>query len=98
MEGFDSVVDDTTDQHEKFAMLSKVSGAVMVVQLNLNAIVIEEKRVELIVLMINGFSREGADAWTMGTGLIGVTILAYVLGKIALRRIRKFKLTEINGQ
>ena len=113
----------------------------MVVLLNLNVMFIEEKKRELIVLMINGFSVKDAKRYiyndsivltaigivcglilgcimgsiTVGSvepstatfvkdvdwvavaaGIAGSAILAFVMSAIAMRRIPKFKLTDIN--
>ena len=113
----------------------------IVVLLNLNVMFIEEKKRELIVLMINGYSTKDArhyisydsivltilgiivglilgcimgsitvasiepstgvfvkdaDLWAILIGIAGSAVLAIIMGKIALRRIKKFKLTDIN--
>ena len=151
--GFDSFVDDAKEQHRNFETFSRVSSAVVaiylalaalmaiVVLLNLNVMFIEEKKRELIVLMINGFSVKQAknyisydsivltilgiligiilgctmgsitvaavepstsvfmkspDAWAIIIGIAGSAILALIMGVIALRRIPKFSLTDIN--
>ena len=153
IEGFDSLIDDKTDQHSNFDMFSTVSSAVVaiylvlaalmavVVLLNLNVMFIDEKKRELIVLMINGFSIKdakhyisydnivltalgiiaglvlgcimgsvtvasiepstgvfikGIDAWAVIIGILGSALLAVVMSLIALRRIPRFELTDIN--
>ena len=153
IEGFDSIVDDADYQYGNFRTFSSVSGAVVaiylalaaimavVVLLNLNVMFIEEKKRELIVLMINGFSVKdakryifydnivltalgialgvvlgcimgsatvssiepstatfwkGVDGWAVGIGIAGSAVLALVMSVIALRRIPRFRLTDIN--
>ena len=153
IDGFDSAIDDKAGQYENFATFSTVSTAVVliylalsalmaiVVLLNLNVMFIEEKKRELIVLMINGFSVKDAKRYiyndtivltaigivlglvlgcimgsiTVGSmepstatfvkdvdwmavlvGVLGSTILAAVMCIIALRRIPRFELTDIN--
>jgi len=153
VKGFDSIVDDAGKQYKNFETFSKVSSAVVaiylalaalmsiVVLLNLNVMFIEEKKRELIVLMINGFSVKDAkhyisydsivltalgivvgivlgcvmgsvtvasiepptgvfvkavDAWAVIIGIGGSAILAIIMGVIALRRIPRFELTDIN--
>ena len=153
IEGVDSMVDDASFQHKNFETFSKVSSAVVaiylalailmsiVVLLNLDTMFIDEKKRELIVLMINGFSVKDAkryvswdsivltmlgiivgiilgcvmgaltvaaiqpstgvfvqdpDGMAILVGIVGSAILAVIMGVIALRRIPKFKLTDIN--
>ena len=153
VEGFDSVTDDKTRQYGNFATFSSVSSAVVliylalaalmavVVLLNLNVMFIEEKKRELIVLMINGFSVRDAkryiyndtivltivgiilgivlgcvmgsvtvgsmepstaefvkdvDWLAVGVGAGGSAVLSFVMSVIALRRIPRFELTDIN--
>ena len=153
VEGFYSIYDDKAHQHVNFETFSAVSSAVVaiylalaalmsvVVLLNLNVMFIDEKKRELIVLMINGFSVKDAkhyisydnivltalgiivglilgcvmgsitvaaiepatavfvksvDGWAVGIGIIGSAILAIIMGAIALRRIPRFELTDIN--
>ena len=153
VEGFDSIADDATDQYVNFDTFSKVSQAVViiylvlailmaiVVLLNLNVMFIQEKKRELIVLMINGFSVKdarhyisydsivltalgiivgillgcimgsitvlsiepitatfvkSADGLAISVGILGSAILAVIMALIALRRINKFVLTDIN--
>ncbi|HAM16369.1 MAG TPA: hypothetical protein DCP91_11065 [Eggerthellaceae bacterium] len=155
VEGFDSIVDDATYQHQNFETFSSVSSAVVaiylalaalmavVVLLNLNVMFIEEKKRELIVLMINGFSVRDAKRYVsydsvvlsvigiivgialgclMGSltvaaiepptatfvrdpdmiaivvGIVGSAVLTIIMGAIALRRIPRFQLTDINKQ
>ena len=153
IEGYSSIADDKTNQYRNFETFSTVSNAVVliymilailmaiVVLLNLNAMLIEEKKRELIVLMINGFSVKDAqhyvsndsivltavgiilgiilgcimgsitvgsiepstatfvksiDAKAVIAGIIGSSVLAFVMGKISLRRIPNMSLTDIN--
>ena len=153
IEGFDSIVDDATYQYGNFETFSSVSSAVVVIYLvlatlmaivvllNLNVMFIDEKKRELIVLMINGFSVKDArhyisydsivltalgiivglvlgcimgsitvmsiepstgvfikspDIWAILIGIVGSAVLAIIMALIALRRIPKFKLTDIN--
>ena len=153
--GFDSLVDDASYQYENFETFSSVSGAVVaiylalsvlmaiVVLLNLNVMFIEEKKRELIVLMINGYSVKDAkhyisydsivltvlgiivgvilgcimgsvtvaaiepstgvfvkspDLWAILIGIVGSAVLAVIMNVIALRRISRFNLTDINKQ
>ena len=153
VEGFSSIADDKTYQHLNFETFSTVSNAVVliylilailmaiVVLLNLNAMFVEEKKRELIVLMINGFSVKDAqryvsndsivltaigiilgiivgcimgsitvgsiepstasfvsdiDARAVIAGIVGSSVLAFVMGKISLRRIPNMNLTDIN--
>lgn len=153
VKGYSSIADDKTNQYRNFETFSTVPNAVVliymilailmaiVVLLNLNAMFIEEKKRELIVLMINGFSVKDAqhyvsndsivltavgiilgiilgcimgsitvgsiepstasfvkaiDAKAVIAGIIGSSVLAFVMGKISLRRIPKMSLTDIN--
>ena len=153
VDGFYSIIDDAKLQYGNFETFSSVSSAVVliylvlavlmaiVVLLNLNVMFIEEKKRELIVLMINGYSTKDArhyisydsivltilgiivglilgcimgsitvasiepstgvfvkdaDLWAILIGIAGSAVLAIIMGKIALRRIKKFKLTDIN--
>ena len=153
IEGYSSIADDKTNQYRNFETFSTVSNAVVliymilailmaiVVLLNLNAMLIEEKKRELIVLMINGFSVKDAqhyvsndsivltavgiilgiilgcimgsitvgsiepstatfvksiDAKAVIAGILGSSVLAFVMGKISLRRIPNMSLTDIN--
>ena len=153
VESIDSVSDDATYQQGNFKTFSSVSGAVVaiylalaalmavVVLLNLNVMFIDEKKRELIVLMINGFSvkdakhyisydsivltvvgivvgiilgcamgsttvatiepstavfLKGVDPFAIAVGIVGSAILAIIMSKIALRRIPRFALTDIN--
>ena len=153
IDGYDSMLDDKTEQHKDFETFSTVSSAVVaiylalaalmavVVLLNLNVMFIDEKKRELIVLMINGFSIKDArhyisydnivltalgiiaglvlgcimgsitvlsiepstatfikavDGWAVGIGIVGSAALALIMSMIALRRIPKFDLTDIN--
>ena len=153
IEGFDLMFDDKTGQYGNFGAFSSVSGAVVliylvlavlmaiVVLLNLNVMFIDEKKRELIVLMINGFSLKNARKYiyndTIVLTFIGIIVglilgaimgsvtvssiepstacfykgvdwaailigalvsfvLSTIMSLIALRRIPKFKLTDIN--
>ncbi len=153
IEGFDTLWDDAVNQYANFETFSTVSTAVViiylvlaalmsvVVLLNLNIMFINEKKRELIVLMINGFTVKDAkryvsndsivltalgiivgiylgcimgsitvasiepetgvfikdaDLWAMLFGVLGSSILAFIMGKIALRRVPKLKLIDIN--
>ena len=148
-----SIDDDKEFQHQNFGEFASVSGAVVaiylalaalmavVVLLNLNVMFIDEKKRELIVLMINGFSVKDAKRYiyndtivltvigivlgvvlgcvmgavTVGSvepstasfvkdvdpmavlvGVVGSAALALIMSVIALRRIPKFELTDIN--
>lgn len=153
VEGFVSLADDYTANRSNFDMFSQLSRTVvgiylalsavmaMVVLLNLNVMFIDEKRRELIVLMINGYSVRQAKRYiyrdtivltilgiiagvalgaAMGTitvmsvepssamfvrdvnliacasGIVGSAVLAAIMSAIALRRIPRFDLTDIN--
>ncbi len=153
VKGFDSIVDDVETQSKQFDTLSRVSSTVVlvygglavlmaiVVLLNLNVMFIEEKKRELIVLMINGFSIKDAKRYIyndtivltiigiifgtilgcfMGSlavaavepptasfiksvdwlavliGIVGSGVLAFIMSAIALKRIPRFNLTDIN--
>ncbi len=153
IEGFDSIMDDRTYEKGDFDSFSGVSSTVVliyialsilmaiVVLLNLNIMFIDEKKRELIVLMINGFSVKDAKRYIyndtivltilgiicgiilgciMGAvtvtciepitasfvkdinmfaviiGALGSAILAFIMTIIALRRIPRFDLTDIN--
>ena len=153
VEGFDTIIDDKAGQHINFETFSSVSSTVVliymalailmavVVLLNLNVMFIDEKKRELIVLMINGFSTKDAKRYiyndtialttigiilglvlgcimgsiTVGAiepstatfvkdvdwiavlvGIVGSALLAAIMTLIALRRIPRFKLTDIN--
>ena len=153
VEGFSTISDDAASQRVNFNTFSKVSAAVVaiylglaalmsvVVLLNLNVMFIDEKKRELIVLMINGFSvkdakhyisydsvvltalgivaglvlgsvmgsmtvaavepststlMKGVDPVAVLVGTVGSAVLALIMSRIALRRIPKFNLTDIN--
>ena len=153
VEGFDSILDDKEGQYSNFRTFSRVSSAVVliymvlsvlmaiVVLLNLNFMFIEEKKRDLIVLMINGFSVKDAKRYiyndTIALTVVGVVLgvllgcimgsitvmsiepsaaafvkspdlmavligildsvaLSFIMSFIALRRIPKFNLTDIN--
>lgn len=148
-----SIEDDKIDQYGSFETFSTVSGAVVAIYLvlavlmaivtllNLNIMCINEKKRELIVLMINGFSVHDAKRYIyndtivltilgilvgllvgciMGTitvgsiepstatfikgvdliaivvGILGSALLSLIMSLIALRRIPRFALTDIN--
>ena len=152
IEGFDSIVDDASKQKGDFDTFSSVSQSVVfiylvlatlmaiVVLLNLNVMFIDEKKRELLVLMINGFSVKDArhyvsydtivltafgiiaglvlgcvmgavtvaavepvtgsfvksvDGWAVLIGIFGSAILSVIMSLIALRRVGKFRLTDI---
>ena len=151
--GYVAMSDDKAIQSKNFKDFSSISRTVVaiylvlsvlmaiVVLLNLNVMFIEEKKRELIVLMINGFSVRDAKryiyndtivltaigivlglivggimgaitvdsvepnsavflkgiAWrAMAVGAGGSALLAVVMSMIALRRIPRFNLTDIN--
>jgi len=153
VQGFDSILDDKTYQWGNFEAFSSVSSTVVliylilaalmavVVLLNLNVMFIEEKKRDLIVLMINGFSVKDAKRYiyndtivltaigiilglvlgaimgsvTVGSiepetacffkgiawraivvGIVGSALLSIIMSLIALRRIPRFSLTDIN--
>ncbi|MBQ9069656.1 MAG: ABC transporter permease [Eggerthellaceae bacterium] len=96
-EGFDRIVDDKSSQHKVFADFEKVSHTVVLVYLalsilmaivgllNLNVMFIDEKKRELIVLMINGFSVKDAKRYiyqdTVVLSAIGIAV-GLVLGAV----------------
>ena len=151
--GLLSIVSDKANQKVNFDMFADVSRTVVlvylvlavlmaiVVLLNLNVMFIEEKKRDLIVLMINGFATRDAKRYiyndtialtiigivvglvlgcivgsvTVGSvepapamfvkdvdpiavvvGIVGSGVLALVMSMIALRRIPRFNLTDIN--
>lgn len=151
--GFDQAIDDKTKQHKNFEDFSSVSRTVVlvylalsalmaiVVLLNLNVMFIDEKKRELIVLMINGYSTKhakryiyqdtivltaigvivglvlgavmgattvaaiepdsawffkGADPIALLAGAGVSIVLATIMSIVALRRIPKFNLSDIN--
>ena len=93
IEGFDSIIDDAAKQHGNFETFSAVSSAVVliylalavlmaiVVLLNLNVMFIDEKKRELIVLMINGFSSKDARHY-ISYDTIVLTALGIIVGLI----------------
>ena len=104
--GFHSIADDKTSQHSAFETFSKVSGAVVliyialstlmaiVVLLNLNVMFIEEKKRELIVLMINGFSVKDARHYISydnivltAIGIIVGMLLGCIMGSITVATV-----------
>ena len=88
-----SIDDDKEFQHQNFGEFASVSGAVVaiylalaalmavVVLLNLNVMFIDEKKRELIVLMINGFSVKDAKRY-ISQDTIVLTALGIVLGLV----------------
>lgn len=153
VEGFTTLVDVYAANKADFDSFAQVSRTVVaiylalsalmaiVVLLNLNVMFIEEKKRELIVLMINGFSVRDAKGYIyrdtivltvigivagvvlgaiMGSltvlsiepasasfvkgvdpvaclaGVFGSAVLAIIMSLIALRRIGRFELTDIN--
>ena len=153
VDGFDSIIDDKAYEGANFTMFASVSRTVVliylslsilmaiVVLLNLNVMFIGEKKRELIVLMINGFSTHDAkryiyndtivltvlgivagivlgcvmgaatvgaiepstalfvkdiDPIAVAAGIGGSAVLAFIMSAIALRRIPRFELTDIN--
>ena len=153
IDGFNSISDDKLSQSYGFKQFAAVSRSVVliylalstlmaiVVLLNLNVMFIEEKRRELIVLMINGFSVHDAkryiyndtialtaigiicglalgcamgaitvgsiepstamflkdiDPIAVAAGAVGSAVLSFVMSFIALRRIPRLDLTDIN--
>ncbi len=106
IEGFDSIVNDAAKQHENFETFSSVSSAVVliylalaalmaiVVLLNLNVMFIDEKKRELIVLMINGFSVKDARHYISydsivltAIGIIAGLILGCIMGSVTVASI-----------
>ena len=153
VDGFESLVDDYSYQGESFDAFARVSSTVVavylvlallmaiVVLLNLNVMFIEEKKRELIVLMINGYSVKQAKRYVfndtivltvlgiicglilggimgsitvssvepymaslfkginwsaIGIGALVSAVLSLAMGMIALRRVSRFNLTDIN--
>ena len=104
--GAQPLVDDHEVQRESFKAFSSVSSTVvlvylmlavlmaLVVLLNLNVMFIEEKKRELIVLMINGFSVADAKRYiyrdTIALTVIGIVcglVLGAVMGSITVATI-----------
>ena len=91
VKGFDSLRDDKTRQYGNFAAFSRVSSAVvliymilavlmaLVVLLNLDVIAIGEKKHDLIVMMINGYSVRSAKRYIYFDAIL-LTILGIMLG------------------
>ena len=91
VEGFDSAVDDKAYQHINFETFATVSSAVVliylalsalmavVVLLNLNVMFIDEKKRELIVLMINGYSVKDAKKYIYNDTIV-LTAIGIILG------------------
>jgi len=103
MEGFAYISDDKTQQYGNFANFASVSRAVVlvylalsalmaiVVLLNLNIMFIDEKKRQLIVLMINGFSVKDAKRYIYNDtivltiiGIIAGLVLGAVMGSITV--------------
>ena len=93
VKGFDQIIDDKTYQYGNFAAFADVSQAVVliylvlavlmavVVLLNLNVMFIEEKKRELIVLMINGFSVKDAKKYIYNDTIV-LTALGVIVGLV----------------
>ena len=93
VKGFNSIVDDKKEQCSNFDAFSTVSSAVVaiylalaalmavVVLLNLNVMFIQEKKRELIVLMINGFSVKDARHYVSYDTIV-LSVLGIVAGLI----------------
>ena len=93
IDGYSQIVDDKAGQYGNFAAFSSVSSAVVliylvlavlmavVVLLNLNFMFIDEKKRELIVLMINGFSVKDAKKYIYQDTIV-LTALGIILGLI----------------
>lgn len=93
VDGYSQIIDDKTNQYGNFAAFSKVSQAVVliylalavlmaiVVLLNLNFMFIDEKKRELIVLMINGFSVKDAKKYIYNDTIV-LTVLGIILGLV----------------
>jgi len=91
IDGFYSITDDKAYQHLNFETFSAVSSAVVaiylalaalmavVVLLNLNVMFIDEKKRDLIVLMINGFSVKDAKHYISYDNIV-LTILGIIAG------------------
>ena len=151
--GIDEIVDDKSVKKADFDDFARISRTVVlvylilailmaaVVLLNLNIMFIEEKKRELIVLMINGFSvhdakryiyndtivltvlgivlglvlgaimgsvtveacetsvnwfYKGVDWLAIAVGAAASAVLSLIMSMIALRRIPRFNLTDIN--
>ncbi len=151
--GVFSVEDDAEANSTAFRAFSNISNTVVavyivlsvvmaiVVLLNLNTMFIDEKKRELIVLMINGFSVKDAKRYIyndtivltiigvilgaiLGTimgiftvasielssavvmkevvwravaiGVVGSALLSFIMSAVALRRVSRFNLTDIN--
>ncbi|MBQ9042173.1 MAG: FtsX-like permease family protein [Eggerthellaceae bacterium] len=93
VDGFSSIDDDKAFQHRNFGEFASVSSAVVaiylalaalmavVVLLNLNVMFIDEKKRELIVLMINGFSVKDAKRYIYNDTIV-LTAIGIVLGVV----------------
>ena len=93
VDGFSDMVNDKQHQKRNFTAFSNVSRTVVliylalatlmaiVVLLNLNVMFIEEKKRELIVLMINGFSVKDAKRYIYNDTIV-LTFIGIVLGLI----------------
>ncbi len=116
IEGFSSIVDDKTYQFGNFETFSTVSNAVvliymilsilmaLVVLLNLNTMFIDEKKRELIVLMINGFSTKDAKRYVSNDsivltalGIIAGVILGCIMGSATVQSIEPVTATFVKS-
>ena len=91
VKGFNSLMDDKADATYKFGEISQIMNTVvliylalsalmaLMVLLNLNIMFVEEKKRELIVLMICGFSTKSAKAYIYRDSIV-LTILGILLG------------------
>ena len=114
--GLTDLSNDATDQYYAFATFSKVSSAVVaiylalsalmavVVLLNLNTMFIDEKKRELIVLMINGFSTKDARHYISydnvvltALGIIVGLVLGVVMGGITVAAIEPSTAAFVKG-
>lgn len=106
IEGFYSIIDSAAIEYESFDTFSAVSTAVVIVYivlsalmaivvlLNLNIMFIAEKKRELIVLMINGFSIKDARHYISydnialtAVGIIVGILLGVIMGSITVLSI-----------
>lgn len=93
VEGYDMLVDDYATVHYGYEVLVSLLQAVVViflllavlmafmVLLNLDLVFVEEKKRELVVLMINGFSVREAQAYIYRESLV-LTAIGIVLGVV----------------
>lgn len=106
VEGYDTLVDDYADSYYSFHELSSLLETVvavylllsalmaLVVLLNLDIMFVDEKKRELIVLMICGFSTKDAKAYIYrdslvltAIGIIAGVALGAVLGNVTVRAL-----------